>query len=54
MIALGLLRTDLNYLAFSVSNVVVSFVIGMVLFAAAMYGKSGSAEAAKAEEAFRH
>jgi len=54
MIALGLLRTDLNYLAFSMSNVVVSFIIGMVLFAAAMYGKSGSAEEAEAEEAFRH
>jgi hypothetical protein len=54
MTELGLLRTDLNYLAFSMSNVVVSFLIGMVLFAAALYGKSGTAQEAAAEEAFRH
>jgi hypothetical protein len=54
MAALTLLRTDLNYLAFEMANVIVSFLIGMVLFAAALYGKSGSSEESAAEEAFRH
>ncbi len=54
MAELALMRTDLNYLAFSMANVIVSFVIGMVLFAAALYGKSGTSEQADAEEAFRH
>jgi hypothetical protein len=39
------MRTDLNYFAFAMANVVVSFAIGMVLFAAALYGKSGRAGA---------
>lgn len=41
MAALAVMRSDLNYLAFSMSDVIVSFLIGMVLFAAGMYGKSG-------------
>jgi hypothetical protein len=51
---LALLSTDLNALNFSVSTVIVSFVIGMVLFSAGLYGKSGSAAQARAEELVRH
>jgi len=51
---LALLRTDLNLLNFSMATVIVSFVIGMVLFSAGLYGKSGSSAAARAEEAARH
>ncbi len=43
---LALLRTDLNLLAFSVTNCVVSFVIGLFIFTEALYGRidrSGSA-----------
>jgi hypothetical protein len=50
---LGLLRYS-NVLGGSVSTVIVAYIIGMVLFAAAMYGKTGSAEQAAAEESFRH
>jgi uncharacterized protein YacL len=38
LIMLCLLRTDLNFLAFSMTNVIVSFVIGMVLMTAGLYG----------------
>jgi len=51
---LALLRTDLNVLNFSMATVIVSFAIGMVLFSAGLYGKSGSPAAARAEEAARH
>lgn len=51
---LALLNTDLNVLNFSVATVIVSFIIGMVLFSAGMYGRSGSPEQAQAEEAVRH
>jgi hypothetical protein len=54
MLMLALLRTDANFLGFSMTNVVVSFIIGTVLFAAGLYGKAGSAEQAAAEEHFRH
>ncbi len=51
---MALLNTDLNVLNFSMATVVVSFVIGMVLFSAGLYGKSGSVAAARAEELARH
>ncbi|NUS73388.1 MAG: DUF4383 domain-containing protein [Corynebacteriales bacterium] len=38
MAMLALLRTDSNFLAFTVTNVNVSFVIGTILFTAGMYG----------------
>jgi Na+/melibiose symporter-like transporter len=49
-----LLQTDANFLAFSMSNVVASFIIGTVFGIAGLYNRSGSAEAAHAEEGFRH
>jgi hypothetical protein len=39
MFSLAFLRTDLNYFAFSVTNCIVSFGIGIVLFLASMYGR---------------
>jgi hypothetical protein len=38
---LALLQTDLNVFNFSVATVIVSFVIGTLLFSAGMYGRSG-------------
>jgi hypothetical protein len=48
-----LLRTDGNILNFSMATVIVSYVIGLVLFAAGLYGKAGSQEAARTAEGYR-
>ena len=40
---LALLPTDLNFLNFSMATVIVSMVVGMVLFAAGLYGKTNRA-----------
>jgi hypothetical protein len=39
---LALLETDLNVLNFSMATVIVSFVIGMLLFTAGLYGRSAT------------
>jgi hypothetical protein len=54
MAMLLLMRTNANFLGFSMSNCVVSFLIGTVLLAAGLYGKTGSADEARAEELARH
>jgi hypothetical protein len=54
MAMLVLMRTDANILNFSMATCIVSFVIGLVLFTAGLYGRVGSAAAAAAEEAYRH
>jgi Domain of unknown function (DUF4383) len=54
ILMLCLLQTDANFLNFSVATCVVSFVIGLALVTAGLYGKVGTAEDARAEEAFRH
>jgi hypothetical protein len=51
---LALLNTALNVLNFSMSTVIVSFIIGLLLFSAGLYGRSGSESKARAEEAVRH
>jgi hypothetical protein len=51
---LTLMRTDANIFGFAMSNVIVLYVIGMLNMAAGLYGKVGSADAAKAEDAYRH
>jgi hypothetical protein len=53
LLMLGLLRTDLNFLGFTMTNVIVSFLFGIVAFAAGLYGRTGSGELAAAEEAHR-
>ena len=54
MAMLAFLHTDLNVFGFEVSTCVVSFIIGMVLATAGLYGKVGSTEQAVYEEGFRH
>jgi Domain of unknown function (DUF4383) len=51
---LALLRTDANFLGFSVSNCVVSFILGIITGLAGLYGRVGSVELESAEESFRH
>ena len=48
------LKSDHNYLGLSVSSVVVLFVLGSMLLTAGMYTKTGTAEQARVEEAYRH
>jgi hypothetical protein len=49
-----LLQTDANFLGFSMSNCVVSFILGLVTLAAGLYGRTGSAEQAEVEYAYQH
>jgi Domain of unknown function (DUF4383) len=49
MFMIALLRTDANFLGFTMVNVIVSFVIGTVLFTAGLYAKTGPAKLAHAE-----
>ncbi|MGH3714097.1 MAG: DUF4383 domain-containing protein [Micromonosporaceae bacterium] len=54
MAMMALLRTDLNFLGFTMTNCVVSFIFGTAVLAAGLYGKVGSPELAAAEDEFRH
>ena len=54
MAMMVLMQTDLNLLGFTMATCIVSFVIGLVLFTAALYGKTGTAHDIRKEEAFRH
>lgn len=45
--ALAVMRTDANYLNFTMPTVIVTMVLGLVLLVAAMYGKVGSDEQAR-------
>jgi hypothetical protein len=49
-----LMETDANFLGFSMVNCIVSFIIGVVLFTAGLYGKTGPEHLARAEELARH
>ncbi|MGI5214344.1 DUF4383 domain-containing protein [Plantactinospora sp. CA-290183] len=46
--ALATLRTDANYLNFSITTTIVVMIIGLVLLMAGMYGRVGSEDEAKA------
>ncbi|BCB80042.1 hypothetical protein GCM10022251_07800 [Phytohabitans flavus] len=48
-----LLRTDANFLNFSMSTVIVSFVFGLFALTAGFYDKVGSSEDVEAEARFR-
>jgi len=54
LVMLAVLRASANILNFSLTTVNVSFVIGLLLFAAAMYIQVASPEEEVAEEAYRH
>lgn len=43
-VMMALLRTDGNILNFSITTVVVSYIIGLILFAAGLYSKVGTEE----------
>lgn len=53
-IMMALLRTDLNFLNFSMRNCIVSYLIGTVFLLAGLYGKVGNREFAEAEDSYRH
>jgi hypothetical protein len=54
IVMLTVLQTDANFLNFSITTCIVSFLFGMALLTAGLYGKVGPPEAAKAHEAYRH
>ena len=54
ILMLLLLETDANFLGFSMSNCIVSFLIGVVLLTAGLYAKSGTAAQAASRSTFRH
>jgi hypothetical protein len=49
-----LLRTDLNLLGFTMTTCIVSFVIGLVLFTAGLYGRVATTDRAAYEDRFVH
>lgn len=51
---MSVLHFDLNLFNFSLSNCVASFIIGLVLLHAGLYGKTGSRDEAEAEHRLRH
>ncbi|BCB80043.1 hypothetical protein GCM10022251_07790 [Phytohabitans flavus] len=50
---LALMRTDANYLSFTMPTVIVTMVLALVLLTAAMYGKLGTEEQAQASREAR-
>jgi hypothetical protein len=54
LVMLTLLHTGANLLNFAVANCAGSFLIGMALLLAGLYGKVGSRELAEAEDRLRH
>jgi hypothetical protein len=53
MLMMSLLQTDANFLNFQMATCVVSFLIGIVLFTAGLYGRVGDAATEAQEEHFR-
>jgi hypothetical protein len=53
MLMMALLQTNANFLNFQMATCIVSFLIGIVLFTAGLYGKVGSDEEVAREEQFR-
>jgi hypothetical protein len=53
-VEMAVIRTDANVFNFSIVTSIVSFVIGLLLLTAGLYGKVGTRAEAAAEEAFRH
>ncbi len=51
---MALMRTDANVLGFTMATCIVSFVVGLLLFAAGMYIGVGTAEASRHRELERH
>jgi Domain of unknown function (DUF4383) len=53
ILMMALLETDANFLNFQMATCIVSFVIGIVLFTAGLYGRTGSLTQMLHEEQFR-
>jgi uncharacterized membrane protein len=47
-------RTDANFLDFTVSTVIVTYICALILILASLYGKVGTEEDARAEQAAAH
>jgi hypothetical protein len=54
IVVMTVMQTDANVLDVSMVNVIVLLVLGLVILASGLYGKVGSAEASRAEEAAAH
>lgn len=54
MAMMALLRTDLNFLGFTMSACIASFILGFIMFTAGLYGRVGTPAEHDAEEARRH
>ncbi|HTJ38400.1 MAG TPA: DUF4383 domain-containing protein [Dactylosporangium sp.] len=54
MFSLAVMQTEANVLAFSMVNVIVTFILAAVTGIASLYDRVGSSTAARAEEAHRH
>jgi len=52
--SLAVLQTDANVFAFSMVNVIVTFILAAITGIASLYDRVGTSEAAAAEEQFRH
>lgn len=50
MAMLLFLRTDVNFLGFSMSTCIASFILGLIMFTAGLYGRVGTAQEADREE----
>lgn len=53
LLMMAFLQTDANILNFSMVNVIVSLLFGLILFATGLYGRVGSPEAEAAEQRYR-
>jgi hypothetical protein len=51
---LAVSRTDANFFDFTISTVIVTYIVALVLIMSSLYGKVGSEEAARAEQAAAH
>ncbi|MGB9377723.1 MAG: DUF4383 domain-containing protein [Mycobacteriales bacterium] len=49
LVNLTVLRTDANFLAFTMSNVIFSFVVGVILLAFGLYGRVSTGEPGRAD-----
>ncbi|GAA4907583.1 uncharacterized protein DUF4383 [Stackebrandtia albiflava] len=54
MAMMAVLRTDVNFLGFTMSACITSFILGLVMLAAGLYGRVGSAAERRVEEERRH
>jgi Domain of unknown function (DUF4383) len=51
---LAVSRTDANFLRFSIATVIVTYIVALILILASLYGKVGTEDDARAEQAAAH